>query len=59
MTDPAPALAGGAHLARMVPTGNALAPAAPVDVAATGVDGASLLDLALKAAYTIPQFSTE
>jgi predicted ATPase with chaperone activity len=35
------------------------APAAPTNAQSTGVDRALLLDLALKTAYVLPQFSTE
>src|SRR5262245_25449223 len=37
----------------------AQAPAAPVEVRDCGVDRATLLDLALKTAATVPQFNTE
>jgi hypothetical protein len=43
----------------MVQTENGLAPAAPVKASDTGVDVQVLADLALKAAYTVPQFNTE
>jgi hypothetical protein len=59
LTDRVPALEDGSHLPKMVPAGTALAPAAPVNVAGTGVDLPILLDLALKAAYIVPQFTTE
>jgi hypothetical protein len=47
------------HLPRLIPSGAGLAPAAPVQVSDTGMDPAVLSDLALKAAYTVPQFNTE
>src|SRR5919107_1897689 len=42
-----------------IPVGDGLAPRAPVDVRDTGSDPAALSDLALRAAYTVPQFNTE
>src|SRR5271157_4583216 len=47
------------HLPGMVPAGDMMAPQAPTDVHDTGVDATVLADLALKAAYTVPQFNTE
>jgi predicted ATPase with chaperone activity len=47
------------HLPRMVPAGDMMAPQAPTNVHDTGVDATVLADLALKAAYTAPQFNTE
>jgi hypothetical protein len=43
----------------MVAIEEGFAPAVPTDVRDTGLDTASLSDLALKAAYTVSQFSTE
>jgi MoxR-like ATPase len=48
-----------AHLPSMVPIGAELAPAAPADLRATGLDPIVVNNLALKAAYTLPQFTTE
>jgi hypothetical protein len=42
-----------------VPVGDGLGPGAPVDVRDTGSDPSALSDLALRAAYTVPQFNTE
>lgn len=50
---------GRPHLPKMISVGDVFAPAAPVNVEATGIDGAYLSDLALKFAYTTSQFSTE
>jgi hypothetical protein len=50
---------GHPHLPRMVAIDDGPAPAAPTDVRDTGLDPAILSDLALKAAYTVSQFSTE
>src|SRR5262245_19154133 len=50
---------GRLHLTRMIPVGDVLAPEAPADVEETGVEAAVLTDLALKVAYTVPQFTTE
>jgi hypothetical protein len=47
------------NLPRMVSAGDVLAPQAPLRVEDTGVSGEVLADLLLKAAYTIPQFTTE
>jgi hypothetical protein len=47
------------HLPKMVETGNGMAPAAPANVQATGIDRATLLDLALKTAHVTPQLTTE
>ena len=46
-------------LPRLVPAGDGVAPAAPLDVAETGVSRATLCQLALKLACTIPRFTTE
>jgi hypothetical protein len=43
----------------LVPVGDGLAPAAPTDLRDTGLDPTVLADLALKAAYTVPSFTTE
>src|SRR3954452_24645672 len=42
-----------------IPVGDGDAPGAPVDVRDTGSDPSALSDLALRAAYTVPQFNTE
>ncbi|MSR59216.1 MAG: ATP-binding protein [Planctomycetaceae bacterium] len=47
------------HLPRMISIGDVSAPEAPTDLPTTGVDVAFLSELALKAAYTTTQFSTE
>ena len=44
---------------RMVALGDVQAPRAPVEVRDTGVDEAVLVDLTLKAAHTVPRFTTE
>jgi hypothetical protein len=43
----------------LLPIGNELAPKAPTNPRDAGVSPAVLRDLALKAAYTVPQFTTE
>ncbi len=48
-----------AHLPKMIPVGNMLAPAAPMKAAETGVGSMLVTELALKAAATVPQFNTE
>jgi hypothetical protein len=48
-----------AHLPPLLTDGNGWAPKAPTDPRDTGVSPAILRDLALKAAYTVPQFTTE
>jgi MoxR-like ATPase len=48
-----------ADLPPMIPLGDGFAPAAPVDVRATGLSPLTVSNLALKAAYTVPQFTTE
>src|SRR5262245_43249283 len=55
----ATAIQGGRQLTRVIPAGDGVVPAAPVDVRETGVDPSVLLDLALKTAYTVPQLNTE
>jgi hypothetical protein len=45
-------------LPRLVPLDKWGVPAAPMDLAATGIGGSVLFDLALKAANTVPQFNT-
>ncbi len=45
-------------LPAMVELAGGLAPAVPLDVAATQMERQVLLDLALKAAYTVPRFNT-
>jgi hypothetical protein len=47
------------HLPRMVSLEDGPAPAAPTSVDDAGVEAAALADLALKAAYGVPQFTTE
>jgi predicted ATPase with chaperone activity len=51
--------AGGPAGVRLVPVGEGFAPAAPSDVRDVGLPRESLGDLALRAASTVPQFSTE
>src|SRR5581483_9078573 len=46
-------------LPRLIRVENDYAPQAPRDLAETGIDPAFLADLALKAGYTVPNFSTE
>jgi hypothetical protein len=46
-------------LPRFLRVENDYAPLAPRDLAETGIDPAFLADLALKAGYTVPNFSTE
>ncbi|HBI45831.1 MAG TPA: AAA family ATPase [Planctomycetales bacterium] len=46
-------------LPRMVSVGDVFAPATPTSIEDAGVDGDGLADLALKAAYSVPQFTTE
>src|SRR4029077_13073684 len=43
----------------MIPVGDSFAPAAPADARATGLSPSIISNLALKAAYTVPQFTTE
>jgi hypothetical protein len=47
------------HLPKMIAIGDVAAPAAPMKVADTGLDGLLVQELALKAAATVPQFNTE
>jgi len=53
------ALPSAAYLPKLLTLEDGYAPAAPVNVAATGIDRAILLDLALKTAYVLPQFVAE
>jgi hypothetical protein len=56
------AVAGGdrpAHLPTLLDVGPEWAPKAPTDPRDTGISPAVLRDLALKTAYTVPQFTTE
>jgi hypothetical protein len=48
-----------AHLPPLIATGDGPAPKAPTDARETGYSPALLRDLALKTAYTVPQFTTE
>jgi hypothetical protein len=48
-----------AHLPPLLTTDSGWAPQAPTDPREAGVSPAVLRDLALKAAYTVPQFTTE
>lgn len=58
--DPAgPETRGLSQPPNWIPVGDGLAPGAPVDVRDTGSDPSALSDLALRAAYTVPQFNTE
>ena len=43
----------------MIAIGDGFAPAAPADARATGLSPSTVSNLALKAAYTVPQFTTE
>ena len=47
------------HLPSMTQTDGGLAPELPANIKATGLDRATLLDLALKTAHAVPQFTTE
>jgi hypothetical protein len=47
------------HLPPLVPAGGGLAPKAPTEPRDAGYSPAILRDLALKVAYTVPQFATE
>jgi MoxR-like ATPase len=47
------------QLPPIVQAGDDCAPAAPADLRATGLDPLVVTNLALKAAYTVPQFTTE
>src|SRR5262245_61703573 len=59
MTDTAPEGESTPSLPPIVPSDDGPAPAAPIKLSDTGIDRGVLLDLALKAAYTVPQFNTE
>ena len=48
-----------AYLPPLIAAGDGMAPRAPTDPREAGVSPAILRDLALKAAYTVPQFTTE
>ena len=48
-----------AHLPPLVALGGELVPRAPTDFREAGISTATLLDLALKAAYSVSQFTTE
>lgn len=48
-----------AHLPPLLAASDGLAPRAPTDLREAGISPAILRDLALKAAYTVPQFTTE
>ena len=48
-----------ANLPSMISLGDGFAPAAAVDLRATGLSPLTLSNLVLKAAYTVPQFTTE
>jgi hypothetical protein len=50
---------GDAAAPRLVPWADGHAPRAPVTVGETGINSAVLADLALKAAYSVPSFTTE
>jgi hypothetical protein len=50
---------GGPHLPRLARVGDGFAPAALTSLEDAGMDAGSLADLALKAAYGVPQFTTE
>lgn len=47
------------HLPRLIEQAGTICPEAPADVYATGVSPGILADLALKAAFTVPQCTTE
>src|SRR5262249_3706325 len=55
----APPVEPPAHLPPLLMMGDGWAPKAPTDPRDAGVSPAVLRDLALKAAYTVPQFTTE
>ncbi len=60
MNDPAPNEPFGfTHRPAMISIGAEFAPSAPTDLRTTGLDPAVVSHLALKAAYTVPQFTTE
>ena len=48
-----------AHPPGLMTIDGSLAPAAPADLRTTGLDPMIVSDLALKAAYTVPQFTAE
>src|SRR5438445_10798587 len=58
MTEPSDLVENPA-LPRLMPLEDGFAPQAPTTLAETGIDPAVLADLALKAAYTVPNFITE
>lgn len=47
------------NLPKMISTGSGYAPKAPANVQATGIERLILLDLALKAAHSVPHFTLE
>jgi hypothetical protein len=59
MSDTAATLENVAHLPPMITAGDVLGPRAPARSADTGVNPLVLSDLALRAAYTVPNFTTE
>src|SRR4051794_37187420 len=60
LVDPAQTISPASpHLPRIVSIGEFYAPSAPQDVRETGLDPLVLSNLALRAAYTVPQFTTE
>ncbi len=60
MIDPAPTEPLGlTHRPAMIAIGEELAPAAPTDLRATGMDSLVVSHLMLKSAYTVPQLTTE
>lgn len=60
MNDPAPPEPIGiTRRPAMIAIGEELAPAAPKDLRSTGLDPMVVSNLALKTAYTVPQFTTE
>src|SRR5438034_507476 len=59
MADSAPEEDGSRTLPKIVWADDAPAPAAPVSLSDTGVERSVLVDLALKTAFTVPQFNTE
>lgn len=60
MSDPATTEPLGlTHRPAMIAIGEELAPTAPTDLRATGMDSLVVSHLLLKTAYTVPQFTTE
>src|SRR5437867_930191 len=58
-TGDAPAPAREAQLPPMIRLGDLIAPKAPQETAAAGLEEGALTDLAVKLAYTVARFTTE